>query len=132
MNVSGRRPLLANAAASAAILAAWAKANYWQVGRYFLIPEHLHLFCTAALFPPRPLKQWVEYWRSEATRHWPCPEAKPIWQKDFFDRQLRNGESYREKWDYVWRNPVRASLVTHPEDWPYQGELNVLFWREPA
>jgi hypothetical protein len=27
-------------------------------------------------------------------------------------------------------NPVRAGLVSRPEEWPYQGELNVLEWRE--
>jgi hypothetical protein len=66
------------------------------------------------------------------TRHWPGPVEKPIWQKDFFDRQLRGGESYHQKWLYVMENPVTAGLASHWEDWPYQGELNVLQWHEPA
>ena len=57
---------------------------------------------------------------------------KPIWQKDFFDRQLRRGESYSEKWAYVFNNPARASLVQAAEDWPHQGELNSLAWHEAA
>jgi len=52
----------------------------------------------------------------------------PIWQRDFWDTQLRKGENYDEKWQYVLENPVRAGLVKHSEDWPYQGELNVLEW----
>jgi mono/diheme cytochrome c family protein len=32
---------------------------------------------------------------------------------------LRKDESYREKADYIRANPVRAGLVTRPEDWPY-------------
>ena len=32
------------------------------------------------------------------------------------------------KWEYVVRNPVRAGLVNRREDWPFQGELNVLRW----
>jgi putative transposase len=99
---------------------------------YILMPDHLHLFCAPAVFPPTPLKQWVEFWRSHATRHWPRPVEKPIWQKDFFDRQLRSGESYRQKWNYVWSNPLVAAFVTRPDDWPYQGELNILSWHEPA
>ena len=131
-NVAGRRALLANPESSLIILTAWAKANFWLVGRYVLMPDHLHLFCAPATFPPTPLKQWVRYWRAEATRHWHSKHQKPIWQKDFFDRQLRTGESYSEKWDYVWRNPVRACLVARPEDWPFQGELNILQWHEPS
>ena len=96
------------------------------------MPDHLHLFCAPATFPPTPLKQWVLYWHAEVTRNWPSNQQKPIWQKDFFDRQLRTGESYSEKWDYVWRNPVRAGLVPHPDQWPFQGELNILQWHEPV
>lgn len=132
MNVDKRRPLLARADTIAVLLAAWAKADFWRVGRYVIMPDHLHLFCGPATFPPAPLKQWLLYWRSEVTRLWPRREESPIWQKDFFDRQLRSGESYHEKWLYVWQNPVRAGLVTRPEDWPYQGELNLLPWHEPA
>jgi REP element-mobilizing transposase RayT len=132
MNVAERRPLLANKVVAAVILDAWAKADYWLVGRYVLMPDHLHLFCAPARFPPTPLKQWVCFWRAEVSRNWPFPKQKPIWQKQFFDRQLRTGESYHEKWDYVWRNPVRADLVARPEHWLFQGELNVLPWHEPA
>jgi len=130
--VRQRRPLLANDAAARAILNAWQKANYWIVGRYVLMPDHLHLFCSPATFPPFSVKGWVEYWRSQSTKYWPRPHEKPIWQKDFFDRQLRSGESYRQKWDYIWENPEVAALVKDPADWPYQGELNILSWHEPT
>jgi len=41
---------------------------------------------------------------------------------------LRRSENYREKWDYVQVTPVRAGLVKHVRDWPYQGVLNELTW----
>ncbi len=52
----------------------------------------------------------------------------PIWQRDFWDTQLRRNENYEEKWDYVLENPVRAGLVSKSEDWLYHGELNILEW----
>ncbi|HEV2437829.1 MAG TPA: hypothetical protein VG077_17685 [Verrucomicrobiae bacterium] len=58
------------------------------------------------------------------------PGRKTIWQLDFWDTQLRRDENYHEKWDYVWRNPVRKGLVAKPEDWPYAGEINILAWHE--
>jgi hypothetical protein len=51
-----------------------------------------------------------------------------VWQRHHWDRQLRRGESYSEKWDYVWNNPVRHKLATDAAEWPYQGELNELRW----
>jgi putative transposase len=53
-------------------------------------------------------------------------EFSAFWQPGFVDRLLRNDENYAEKWDYVWRNPVRAGLVNQPEQWPYQGEIFVI------
>lgn len=32
----------------------------------------------------------------------------------------------QEKWEYVRLNPVREGLVNTPDEWPHQGELNVL------
>jgi REP element-mobilizing transposase RayT len=53
-------------------------------------------------------------------------KLKSFWQPGFFDHLLRRDESYAQKWDYVWRNPVRAKLVAQPEDWPYQGEIHYI------
>jgi len=131
-NVKNRRPLLANRKIHQLLIQTWCKASHWMVGRYVVMPDHLHFFCAPVKVPITPFKRWMEFWQADAARNWPCPEEKPIWQKDFFDRQLRSSESYHQKWLYVLENPVRAGLVAQWEDWPYQGELNVLSWHEPA
>ena len=131
-NVANRRPLLARPEIHQVLRETWQKADHWLVGRYVIMPEHIHLFCAPQRVPITPLKRWKEFWQAEATRHWPYPQEKPIWQKDFFDRQLRCGESYRQKWLYERQNPMEAKLVARWEDWPYRGELNILQWREPT
>jgi len=128
--VAGRRPLLARPEIHHLLRSVWTTANHWRVGRYVLMPDHLHLFCAPATYPATPLRNWVQFWRATATREWPFPNERPIWQRDFFDRQLRRGESYHEKWMYVVANPVRAGLVEQPQDWPYQAEFHVLEWHE--
>ncbi|MCX7914880.1 MAG: hypothetical protein N3A53_01065, partial [Verrucomicrobiae bacterium] len=55
---------------------------------------------------------------------------REIWQRDFWDTQLRRGESYSAKWEYVRQNPMRAGLVAKAAHWPYQGELNILEWHD--
>ena len=51
-----RRPLLANNQAAGLIITAWQAANFWRVGRYVIMPDHVHLFCAPNTFPPQPLK----------------------------------------------------------------------------
>jgi len=41
-----------------------------------------------------------------------------IWQDESFDRVVRSDERERV-FDYVWRNPVAAGLVTEPEAYPW-------------
>lgn len=126
----GRRPLLARPEAARTILQSLNMADSWSVGRYVIMPDHIHLFCAPGTWPPHPLQQWIRYWQNIGTRAWPWPKEKPVWQKDYWDRQLRGGESYAAKWDYVRSNPVRHKLVEDAAEWPYQGELRVLHWHD--
>jgi REP element-mobilizing transposase RayT len=109
--------------------------QYWSHAKTWLYHEiqskdHLHMFCAPAIAPATPVASWARFWRSQVSRRWPYRNETPIWQRDFFDRRLRNGESYRQKWLYLWGNPIKEGLVKRPEDWPHQGEMNVLPWHE--
>ncbi len=128
--VDRRRPLLANEQAAGLIITAWQAANFWRVGRYVIMPDHIHLFCAPNTFPPQPLKNWISFWRNHVTRAWSHRNQIPIWQRDYWDRQLRRDESYAQKWEYVVNNPVRHGYVAHAEDWSFQGELNILRWHD--
>jgi putative transposase len=120
-----RRPWLATKLNHDALLKIWSDANAWVIGRYVLMPDHVHLFAA----PGRhelPLDNRVRLRKSRFTHANRISEQK--WQVDHWDTRLRSGESYDEKWTYVRNNPVRAGLVSSADDWPFQGELNVLPW----
>jgi putative transposase len=104
----------------------WRAADRWLVGRYVVMPDHVHLFCAPNQYPPLSLRTWVSFWKAMVARRSNLGAA--LWQQNFWDTQLRRHESYALKWEYVRQNPVRAGLATRPEDWPYQGELNELRW----
>jgi len=93
------------------------------VGRYVIMPDHVHLF--VALAPDGlTLVKWVQVLRAVIWRNLLALGVnKPHWQEGFFDHLLRSSESYSQKWDYVRLNPVRAGLSRTPECWPYQGEI---------
>ena len=128
-----RRHLLTNARIYLAFIEFGERAyNVFGIalGRYVIMPDHLHLFCAPNTLPSKSLKNWIAFWKNHVTRAWPRRDQVPIWQREFWDRQLRRGESYGEKWDYVENNPVRHGYVAHAEDWRYKGELNVLEWHD--
>jgi REP element-mobilizing transposase RayT len=89
------------------------------VGRYVVMPDHVHLFVRGHL--DFVLTQWMRLLKRKLSQE--ILADPPHWQPGFFDHLIRNSESYAAKWEYVRENPVRAGLVTIYESWPCQGEL---------
>jgi len=86
--------------------------NVWYARLVCLMPDHLHALIS---FPyERPMKQIMSAWK-----RFLATKLNIKWQRDFFDHRLRRDESYREKADYIRRNPVRTGFVKETEDWPY-------------
>jgi REP element-mobilizing transposase RayT len=89
------------------------------VGRYVIMPDHVHLFAQGSC--DFSLTQWIRLFKRNLSKAISVPP--PHWQKGFFDHLIRHSESYAEKWEYVYQNPVRAGLVEDAEEWPWQGEI---------
>ena len=120
-----RRRYLANEIVHELIRNVWTDASAWLVGRYVIMPDHIHLFA-GANGSPIPFDNWARFWKSQFTRR--CGLQEHRWQTDHWDRTLRDGEHYEEKWNYVRNNPVRHGLVGNADDWAFQGELHHLAW----
>jgi len=125
-----RKALLANLPAFSLILAAWLDAGAWMVGRFVIMPDHIHLFCSP-VDSSYPIRSWITFWKRAISRRWNHADDQPIWQSQMWDTQLRTGDAYDAKWEYVKCNPVRHGLVRRPEEWPFKGELNPLPWHDP-
>jgi putative transposase len=122
-----RREILASSNVHNAIVAAWRKASMWLVGRYVVMPDHIHLFCAPNGVDVPSLERWMRYWKSIVTKSIGAKSGE-VWQRHHWDRQLRSTDNYAEKWEYVRRNPLRHGYRDDPDEWPYQGELNILQW----
>ena len=140
--VEGRRAILANEKTWQISLAVLERLDQWGVLAAIAMPDHLHLL--AAPLNDREasitaFSKWFKRWFNEA--YWrdakDCRPSVPdgassgvsqklltIWQEGCFDHLLRSNESLSEKWEYLRQNPVRADLVSNPEDWPYQFAFN--------
>jgi len=116
---------LANEQVHECLVSVWREAAAWFVGRYVLMPDHLHLFASPGL-PALSLEAWVQYWKSQFSKKYKDKTCR--WQTDHWDTTLRDARGYQEKWEYVVNNPVRHKLVVNVGDWPFQGELFELRW----
>jgi len=79
-----------------------------------VMPNHVHLI--AVFHANWPMKQVVQGWKSfssrEILKRLPSHPSRKIWQKDYYDRLIRNQEHFRRVVRYIRSNPVRAHLAT--------------------
>ena len=118
-----RKPWLASDGHHQLLLGIWQDTSHWVVGRYVLMPDHLHLFA-APQEKAVAFDAWVKYWKSQFTKR--NKDPKCVWQTDHWDTRIRSQKHYEEKSNYMFDNPARAGLVIDPLGWPYKGVVHDL------
>jgi len=75
-----RRTILAALDVHNAIVGTWRKASTWLVGRYVVMPDHIHLFCRAKWVDVPSLERWMRYWKSIVTKSIGAKSGE-VWQR---------------------------------------------------
>jgi len=94
-----RRPVFANAAFQAAFVRACDEADAWRVGRYVIMPDHLHLFCSPARVERVGIKRWSGYLKERITKRLKAipveGEARPMEGEPAASRIQPDGSAQR-------------------------------------
>ena len=134
-NTHARQPLLASPTVHRAFIEYGERAPEYHtaVGRYVIMPDHIHLFVRFGVASEITLSGWIKGLKRHLdTAIAAAGPARPsfrhqklssYWQPGFHDHLLRSSESYSEKWNYVRENSVRAGIVKTADEWPYAGEI---------
>ena len=129
-NTDDRRPLLANEPAASILIDEWKSApkrHGWYIGQYVVMPDHVHFFCSSG-HETKNLSEFMKYWKEWTSKRIKreCGVEGRVWQPEFFDHVIRNENSYAQKKEYVFNNPVRAGLVKNADDWLWKGVIEIL------
>jgi REP-associated tyrosine transposase len=90
---------------------------------FCLMPTHLHLLARPG---SRSLVEFLGAFKKKtAVLAREAQKIEKLWQRSFFDHQLRSYESEVEQYEYIRMNPVRAGLVDHPDDWRWPGSVEM-------
>ncbi len=126
---AGRKSLLATKEVVSVLCEEWRGVrdrHGWAVGRYVVMPDHVHFFVCPDIVARCSLSTTIGKWKEWTSRKIGRTGATnlPIWQAAFFDRVMRSDQETAEMWEYVQQNPVRAGLVKRPEHWPFVGAID--------
>lgn len=84
----------------------------WYLHVFLLMPDHLHAL-VGLDGDANPAEIIRNFKRATARK------TRIQWQRNFFDHRIRHDESFADKADYIFENPVRAGLVKTKDSWPH-------------
>ncbi|GHU01455.1 hypothetical protein FACS1894154_11390 [Betaproteobacteria bacterium] len=84
-----------------------------------VMPNHVHVLVSVV----RPLDKIVQTWKSFTAHRVKALAAPgmpfPFWQRDYWDRYMRDDRHLLATLDYIHNNPVKAGLCTTARDWQW-------------
>jgi REP element-mobilizing transposase RayT len=90
--------------------------QHYRLHSYSVMPNHVHLLITPNL-SVRGITRGIKGTTARGANEILGRVGQPFWQDESFDHWVRDeGQFWRLK-RYIERNPVKARLVTRPEDW---------------
>ncbi len=93
-----------------------------------VLPDHLHTLWTLPPGDANYAQRWslckstfsralpADASRSASQRH---KREKGIWQRRYWEHQIRDERDLQRHIDYIHYNPVKHGLVARVKDWPY-------------
>jgi REP element-mobilizing transposase RayT len=84
-----------------------------------VMPNHVHVLFQPIV--PWKVQEIVAAWKKFTARkihdHRPEIGTAPVWHREYWDRYIRDQSHFAQAIDYIHMNPVKAGLVTKPENW---------------
>jgi len=86
---------------------------------WVVMPNHVNVLAQFNHEHPVPqvLHSWKSFIANEANKL--LNRTGHFWQREYYDRFIRNEDHYRNAVMYIENNPVKARLVSSAEEWPF-------------
>jgi len=91
----------------------------YSLHSWCVMPNHVHtLFTPAKEFKMSEiLHSWKSFTAHECNKL--LLRSGRVWEREPFDRYIRNEQHFRNAVQYIENNPVKARLCERPEDWEW-------------
>jgi putative DNA methylase len=93
--------------------------NRYRLLAWVVMPNHVHVLIET--LENHPLSGVIQAWKSytSSTANQMLGRQGNFWQRDYFDRYIRDDGHLQACVEYIHQNPVKAGLVKRPEAWVY-------------
>jgi REP element-mobilizing transposase RayT len=92
--------------------------DHYKLYAFVVMANHVHVLILPQIDPSRLLKSLKGATAREANKLL-RRTGEPFWQKESYDHWVRNEAEFERIRAYIENNPVKAGLVTTPEQYPW-------------
>ncbi len=89
----------------------------YHLHAWCIMPNHVHVMIEQ--LPGHSLGSIVQSWKSWTGKRIKALTVTVTWQRDYWDRYIRDESHYRQAIAYIQHNPVKAGLSASPAAWPW-------------
>ena len=90
----------------------------YRLSAWVVMPNHVHLLCTPLGHSLAQIMHSIKSFTSSEANKMLNRKGR-FWQKEYFDRYIRNARHYAKVVAYIDNNPVKANLCKRASDWPF-------------
>jgi putative transposase len=89
----------------------------YRLHAWTIMPNHIHVLFSqvAGNSLGAVIASWKRFTAAQANRR--LKRSGPFWQKDYWDRFIRDDRHFAAAEAYIDMNPVKAGLTAAPQDW---------------
>ncbi|MFO0794513.1 MAG: transposase [Candidatus Brocadiaceae bacterium] len=102
----------------------------FRIRAFILLPEHIHCIWTLPENDNNYSVRWSLIkgyfsrhcngkYKGVQTASMFSKSEQAVWQRRFWEHQIRNADDFIKHVEYIHYNPVKHKLVNSPRDWPY-------------
>jgi REP element-mobilizing transposase RayT len=92
--------------------------GHYELGAFVLMANHVHVLLRPLVAPSR-LLQSLKGATARAANRVLGRTGESFWQRESYDHWVRDEREWARIAAYIVDNPVRAGLVSRPEDYPW-------------
>ena len=91
----------------------------YELHAWGIMPNHVHVLIQ--ILPPHSLGDVVKTWKAVVARYVneKMNRFGPVWQREYWDRWVRDAAHYANAVNYIRNNPIKAGLSPVFACWPW-------------
>lgn len=96
----------------------------YKLHAWVIMPNHVHVLLT----PEKDhtigsiVHSWKSYTSNRANRI--LGHRGTFWQREYFDRKIRNDKHFADALNYIHNNPIKAGLCKSPDLWQFSSAFS--------